>query len=317
MKKKILVTGSLAHDYIMNFPDSFKNHIMPEKIHILSVSFVADTLNKQQGGTAGNIAYTLKLLGEEPLIFSTVGNDFDQYESWLKKKKIDTTHIKHYEKELTASCHIVTDKDDNQISAFHGGAMFKNDISLKPILDTEDIGMAIVSPNGKDGMLRYVYELSETTIPFIFDPGQNIPLFSKDELKECIARSTMLIVNDYELALIEKGSGYTLETLKNMLEYVIVTLGKKGSIIHDKNNSIRIPPAKPENTSDPTGAGDAFRAGLIKGLINNTGLETAGKIGSVSSVYTVEKYGTQTHAFTMKEFNKRFKDNFGKQLKIS
>lgn len=316
MKKNVLVTGSIAYDYIMNFHDSFKNHILPEKIHVLSVSFVAERLEKQYGGTAGNIAYNLALLEEQPIVFSTVGKDFNEYKKWFDSNNIDTSHIKEFPEEYTASAHIITDDDDNQITAFHGGAMMKNDISIAHILDEQDIAFAIIAPNAKEGNIRYISELKERNIPYVLDPGQNMPLFGDEELKNAIDSTMMFIVNDYELSLAEKKTGYTKDYLINNLEYLIVTLGKEGSEIYHNGKLYKIAPAKPDNTSDPTGAGDAYRAGIIKGILHGLDIQTIGELASTVAVYTVEKYGTQTHTFTMDELKKRYKDNYNKELTL-
>lgn len=315
--KKVLITGSIAYDYIMNFDDSFKNHIIPDKIHVLSVSFVAKKLEKQFGGTAGNIAYNVSLLGEEPILFSTVGSDFTPYRSWLEKNNIELQYVEEIADELTASAHIITDQDDNQITAFHGGAMFHNEISINHIIEKEKPSFAVIAPNAKEGNMLYISELKNAGIPYILDPGQNIPLFEDNELKNAVDSTMMLIVNDYELSLVEKKTGYTKNDLIEKLEYLVVTLGAHGSEIYHNGKKHEIPAAKAKNTSDPTGAGDAYRAGIIKGLMHDMDIETMGKIASVAAVYTVEKYGTQTHSYSTEEFVQRYNENFNEKLIIT
>lgn len=311
--KKILVIGSLAYDYIMNFDDRFANHIIPDKIHVLNVSFTAKKLSKEFGGTAGNIAYNLALLNEKPSIVASVGSDFEDYKKWLKKNNIDTRFIKILPNQFTASAHIITDRDDNQITAFFGGAMLCNNFSIKNIIKEADPNLAIVAPDCKEGMLLHAQELKELKIPYIFDPGQAMPVFDKNELKELISRSKAAIFNDYEIQLFTQKTGLSIDKITNLTEYLIITLGGKGSKIYKNGKEYKIPAAKPKNESDPTGAGDAYRAGVIKGLLYGLSPDIAGRIGALAAVYTVEKYGTQTHKYTIDKFTQRYKDNFGEE----
>lgn len=314
--EKILVTGSLAFDYIMNFDDRFKNHILPKKIHLLNVSFNVKRLKKQFGGTAGNIGYNLKLLGLNPIIVGTVGKDFQDYRKWLLKNKFDLSSIKKVRNDLTASAYIITDRDDNQITSFYAGAISQTRSSIKSIIRKKKPELGIISPTDPKVFLQYATDFSELKIPFIFDPGQIIPALSKETLEYCVKKAMMLIVNDYELSLIQNKTGLTLQDLKSQLQYLIITLGQKGSVIYHRGKKHQIPPAKPKNTSDPTGAGDAYRAGIIKGLIYGMDPGTMGKTASVAAIYTVEKYGTQTHRYSISEFRKRFKDNYGFEIEI-
>ena len=314
--KNILVTGSLAYDYIMNFKERFADHILPDKVHILNVSFGVDNLSKQLGGTAGNIAYNLALLGEKPTIAATAGKDFTEYDKWLQDNNIITDHIKVLPKEYTASAHIITDADDNQITSFHAGAMLGNNGSLTDVLEKVKPVLAIVAPDCKDGMIKHAQELREAKISYIFDPGQGMPLFNKEELLSMITGSQVAIFNDYELQLFMDKTGLSRDKVKNLTKYLIVTLGGKGSIIYNDGQEYEIPAAKPKNTSDPTGAGDAYRAGIIKGLLHKLPIEVMGRIAALTSIYTVELYGTQTHRFTMEEFKERYKKNFGEELKF-
>lgn len=316
MNKKIAVAGTIAYDFIMDFPDKFGNHIFPDKIHMLSVSFVTDRLEKQFGGTAGNIAYTIKLLGQDPEIFSVAGRDFDSYEKWLKTHNISTKYITLKENDFTASAHIITDQDDNQITAFHGGPMFEDNTSPEEILTNEDISYAIAAPTAPRPMMNAIRGYNAHQIPFIFDPGQNVQLLSRDEIREALAASMITIVNDYELELVKKIAEYSTEEIIDQMDYLIVTLGKKGSMIYEKNKKTHIPIAKAQSGLDPTGAGDAFRAGILTGLQKGYDIQTSAKIAATASVYTVERYGTQTHTFTKKSFEKRYKANFNEVISL-
>ncbi|MFA5318585.1 MAG: carbohydrate kinase family protein [Patescibacteria group bacterium] len=311
---KILVSGSLAHDKIMNFPGYFKDHILPEKIHSLNVSFLVENLNENFGGTAGNIAYNLALLGEQPVILAAAGNDFDNYRDWLENNKVDVTNIKTVEDEKTAFANIMTDQADNQLTAFYPGAMKYSggDIPDELLQDS----LAIISPGYIEDMKKYPAIYRENNIPFIFDPGQQIPALGGEDLKNGINGAKVLMSNDYELDLIIKKTGWDENKILEKAEIIVTTLGEKGSQIKTKDSGFSVPPAKPENTSDPTGAGDAYRAGFIKGLAEGWPLEICGRFAGVISCYTVEKYGTQTHKFNLEEAAKRYEDNFNDQLPL-
>lgn len=316
MKKNVIVTGTLGYDYIMDFPGKFADRIMPDAIHKISLSFLVDTLSKQFGGTAGNIAYTLKLLGIEQYIVSTAGNDFTPYKTFLKKHKIPTKYIKEYEDIGTGSYFVVTDQEDNQIGSFYTGATrYAKQLTLKgfslPCKENPSINFIVVAPTEPSAMKKYVKECQELHLPYLYDPAFQIASFTAEELKEGITGATIFIGNDYEMALVEEKLGISHEELRVMVPIVITTLGSKGSIIETRRESIHIKPAKPKNTTDPTGAGDAFRAGFVAGYLRGFDLVTCGQMGSVAAVYTVETYGTQTHSFSRQEFVKRYKENFG------
>lgn len=308
--------GSLAYDFIMNFNGRFADHIMPDKIHVLSVSFLAKKLTREFGGTAGNIAYNLSLLGEKPLLLAAAGRDFKDYKKWLIVNKINIENVRIMKDEYTASAHIITDQDDNQIAAFHGGAMKCHDQSIEQLLSSDKFDLAIVAPDCKKGMIRHALELKRQKVPYVFDPGQNLPEFSGVELKNLIFGSRAAIMNDYEMTLCSRRMKMTVDKIKKLTEYLIITLGRHGSIIYHQNKKYKIPIAKPKNELDPTGAGDAFRAGIIKGLLYGLSSKEMGRIGSLCAAYTVEKYGTQTHRFTKKEFHARYFDNFKEKLSI-
>ncbi|MDO8451870.1 MAG: carbohydrate kinase family protein [bacterium] len=309
----IIVTGSLGYDYIMNFSGRFADRIMPDKIHKISLSFLVDTLEKQFGGTAGNIAYTLNLLGSSTAIVAASGKDFAPYKAFLAKHKISTRHIAQYSNVGTSSYFVVTDDDDNQIGSFYTGAMRYAKALDLPLSGKPAI--VVIAPNDPEAMRRYVRACQSRHTPYLYDPAFQIATFTPEELRTGITGSAITIGNDYEIALIEERLAISHEELRVMVPVVVTTLGPKGSIIETKTESMHIKPAKPKKVVDPTGAGDAFRAGFLAGYLRSFDLATCGQMGSVASVYTVEKYGTQTHTFTQKEFLARYTENFGTVLR--
>lgn len=314
--KNVLVCGSLAYDYIMNFKGRFGDHILPNKVHILNVSFTAENLHKLFGGCAGNIGYNLSLLKEKPTILATAGNDFNEYKLWLKKNKVDVSQIEIVSGQPTASAHVITDKDDNQITAFYGGAMLCTSLSIKKLAKKYNFELAIVSPDCKGDMIRHIKDLKNLKIPYIFDPGQQIINFTSSELRTLASGSKAIILNDYELQLFLNKAKISKEKLSDLTKYLIITLGKKGSEIYYQGKKHKIPCAKPKKDLDPTGAGDAFRAGIIKGLLYDYSVEKMGKLAALLAVYTVELYGTQTHSFTLGEFEKRYQKNFKEKIDL-
>lgn len=309
---KIAVSGSLAYDRIMDFPGNFADHILPEKIHVLNVSFCTETFREGFGGTAGNIAYNLKLLGEEPVIISQAGSDFIKYEKWLRRNKIGFSSIKNVKNDLTASAYIITDQNDNQITGFYPGAMKQE--SKYDISKIKKANYFIISPGNKEDMMNSVKVARKLKIPYIFDFGQQIAILSRAELIKGILTAKIIIANDYEIDLMLKKTGLTKKKILDKIDLLITTLGPKGSLFETKKKRIKIPIAKPKNISDPTGAGDAYRAGLIKGIIMNYPLEKVGRLAALVSIYTVEKYGTQTHHFTWSDLSKRYYKNFKEKL---
>ncbi len=308
---KILVSGSLAYDRIMSFPGSFSDHILPDKIHMLNVCFLVDGLDERFGGTAGNIAYALSMLDEKPVILGTAGKDFDGYEKWLDKNGLTREGIKRVDDEFTAGAYITTDKADNQITGFNPGAMkYTCDYDFSTV-DSEDT-LAIVSPGNLEDMQNFPKIYRENGVPFIYDPGQNIPAFNGEQLLEMIGGCKILVSNDYELEMIMKSTGKTREELLALCDSIIVTLGEQGCLVVEKNGETAVPAAKANVVEDPTGAGDAFRAGLIKGLAMGRDLVQAAHVGAVSAVYCVEQLGTQEHSYTEEEFWARYEENFGK-----
>jgi adenosine kinase len=304
-----LICGSFAYDTIMVFHDRFKNHILPDKVHILNVSFLVPSMRREFGGCAGNIAYNLKLLGGEPLPMGTVGNDFAQYAEWMDQCGISRKHLKIIEDTYTGQAFITTDMDDNQITAFHPGAMsFAHQVEVR---EADNVSIGIVSPDGRDGMIQHAQQFASEGIPFIFDPGQGMPMFNGEELMQFVDLATWVTLNDYEAQLLQERTGRELDDLANEVEALIVTLGAEGSRIYQDSTRIDIPPAKVDAVNDPTGCGDAYRAGLLYGLEKGLDWETTGRIAALMGAIKIEQHGTQNHGFTKDEFNKRYKDNFG------
>ena len=309
---RALICGSMAYDTIMVFHDQFKNHILPDQVHILNVSFLVPDLRREFGGCAGNIAYNLKLLGGDPAPMATVGKDFEPYSQWLGSCSISKQLIHCLEDTFTAQAYITTDMDDNQITAFHPGAMSMSHVRSIPMDQDFEIGM--VSPDGKDGMIQHAEQFSNLNIPFIFDPGQGMPMFDGDELLAMLEQSTWVTLNDYEAKLMQEKTGLSPELIAERVEAVVVTRGANGSHIFTKKKCFDISPAKPEKVSDPTGCGDAYRAGLLYGLQNSMDWETTGRIASLMGAIKVETHGTQNHSFSLEEFSKRFHENFDYQF---
>jgi adenosine kinase len=307
----IYISGSMAYDRIMDFPGFFSDHILPDKIHILNVCFTVNGLQEKYGGTAGNIAYSLRLLGEKPLILATIGRDYANYYQWLEINDINTEGIKIVQDEFTAGAYITTDKADNQITGFNPGAMkFKSEYSFP----SEGKAIGLIAPGNLGDMMDYAKYYKANGIDCICDPGQSLTAWNGTDLTEWIRGSAMLISNDYELELISKMTGKDKKELLGLTKTIITTLGENGSLISAINGDVAVPAAGAKEVADPTGAGDAYRAGLLKGLVTGKDLETAAKIGAVSAVYAVEKYGTQEHHFTMDEFKTRYKANFGQDF---
>ncbi len=299
----------MAYDTIMVFHDKFKHHILPEKVHMLNVSFLVPTIRREFGGCAGNIAYNLNLLGERPAIMATVGHDFEPYAQWLNSCKISTQYIKTMDSEYTGQAYITTDEDDNQITAFHPGAMnFSHENS---VVDAENITIGIVSPDGKEGMQVHAKEFVEQAIPFIFDPGQGMPMFDGEELLELLDLATYATFNDYESELMQERTGLSLEQIAKKVDALIITMGGKGSKIYTAGKCINIPSAKAKELADPTGCGDAYRAGLLYGIINEYDWEITGRIASLLGTIKIERHGTQNHKFTMESFKIRYQESFG------
>ncbi len=309
---RTLICGSLAYDTIMVFHDRFKNHILPEQIHILNVAFLVPDMRREYGGCAGNIAYNLKLLGGEPVIMATVGDDSGLYMQRLAHLGMDSGHVRHIEGTYTAQAFITTDLDDNQITAFHPGAM--NESHANRIQDARGIGLGIVSPDGRDGMLTHARQFHEAGIPFIFDPGQGLPMFSGAELLDFLRLADWCTVNDYEAKLLCERTGRDLADLAREVKALIVTLGGNGSEIYADGQRLSIPIVAPESMMDPTGCGDAYRSGLLYGIGQGWGWEKTGRLASLMGSIKIAHRGGQNHKPTRGDIAERFERTFGEVL---
>jgi adenosine kinase len=300
----IIVSGSLAYDRIMDFPGYFSEHILPEKIHVINVCFQLNSMKEKFGGTAGNIAYALALMGEKPRISATIGHDFHRYFEWLAKNGVSTEDIKIVEDEFTASAYITTDRADNQITGFNPGAMkYPSSLDFDKLNPKETL--VIVSPGNLEDMVNYPRACKARGIDYIFDPGQSLPMLDAKDVVQAIEGCRILISNDYELGLIISKTGLNKEALLSRAGAIIVTLGGLGSQVSTRDGEISIPVVKPRTVEDPTGAGDAYRGGLISGLIRGKHIEQCAKMGSVCASFAVECYGTQEYRFSSEEFNER------------
>lgn len=307
----ITVTGSLAFDHIMDFPGNFADHIMPDKIHQINLSFLVNTLKKLKGGTAGNIAYNLALLKQPVSILGTAGNDFREYNEFLKNSGVDISRIKIIPGESTSSAFIMTDLSDNQITAFYPGAMSKN---AALFLDQENL--VVIAPNDPAAMINFTNQCQTANIPFMLDPGMQLPRLAAEDLKNMIQGVTILIGNDYEINLLKEKTSLDDNQILSKVQILVTTLGAQGSTIQTKDSVMQIASAKPTQVTDPTGAGDAYRAGFLAGWTKNLDLKTCGQIGSIASCYAIEEYGTTSHKFTTHEFCARYKENFGEELSL-
>jgi adenosine kinase len=307
-----LICGSIAYDNIMVFHDRFKNHILPEKLHVLSVSFLVPEMRQEFGGCAGNIAYSMGLIGAKGLPMATVGKDFGRYGAWMEQQSMAGGHVKVIDDQFTAQAFITTDLDDNQITAFHPGAM--NLSHNNSVADADGIRIGIVSPDGRDGMVAHAAQFAEAGIPFIFDPGQGLPMFDGDDLKAFIEQASYVTVNDYEWELLTDRTGLNAKQIAEQVDALIITLGAKGAVIYTGGEEIEVPTASISKAVDPTGCGDAFRAGLLHGLMEGMDWATTGRIASLLGATVVEHAGTQNHSFTMDEFKARFNSSFGYAL---
>lgn len=307
-----LISGSVAFDNIMVFRDSFKNHILPDQIHILNVAFLVPELRREFGGCAGNIAYNLHLLGDEPIPMGTVGDDFEPYEAWFRQTGIRLDHIRRVPGTFTAQAFITTDLDDNQITAFHPGAMDQSE--LNHVHDVSDATIGIVSPSGRAGMIQHAEEFADAGIPFVFDPGQGLPMFEGEELRGFVDQATWVAVNDYEWQLLQQRTGWDEAAMRDRLDALIVTRGGEGARIHAGGSTIEIPAAPVSMLSDPTGCGDAFRAGLLYGLARGWDWLTTGRLAALLGAIKIESHGTQNHRFDQRSLADRFEAAYGESL---
>ncbi|HOA54092.1 MAG TPA: carbohydrate kinase family protein [Clostridiales bacterium] len=308
---KIIVAGSIAYDNIMEFPGYFSELIIAERIDKLNISFLVRSLKKVRGGTAPNIAYNLALTGQKAEILGTAGSDFAAYRQWLEENGVGTGLVRVREDDFTASCFINTDLSGNQITGFYPGAMaYDEQISMYDI-PMDDVSMVIIAPTEPAAMNKWCDELQRIGIPYLYDSGMQIPRLEPEDLVKGILGARIAIFNEYEYEMMHKKSGLSLEDILASVEIVVVTLGEKGSELWTNNEKVRVPAARATRVIDPTGAGDAYRAGLLKGYFEGADLERMGRYASITSVYAVEHLGATEHRYTMDEFYKRYKENFG------
>ncbi len=312
----VIVTGSIAYDYLMRFPGRFAEHILPDQLHRLSVSFLVDDMRRQRGGCAANIAFNLALLGERPRLMGTVGQDFAEYRAWLEQRGVDTSLVRDEPDLFTASFFVSTDDDGNQIANFYTGAMARaRDLSLHDLAEqeaeTSAIDLVVISPNDPSAMVKYAAECQALGIPYLYDPSQQIVRLSGEELRAGVEGSAILVVNEYEFEMLREKTCMTSEELHSAPSLAcIVTRGQAGSRIWTQKGVHDIPPAPPIHVNDPTGVGDAYRAGLIKGMGLNLPWNLIGRLGSIASTYTLEQPGPQNHSYTLADFVTRFREHF-------
>ena len=308
----VIVCGSVAYDNVMVFPGRFRDHILPDRIHMLNVAFLVPSLRRNFGGCAGNIAYNLGLLGVRGLPMATVGRDFGAYADWMRSTGVDASQLRVIDDEYTAQAFITTDLDDNQITAFHPGAM--NHSQLNRVTQVQDCTLGVVAPDGRQGMVDHATQFAEAGIPMLFDPGQGLPMFDGAELLDFIGKATWVAVNDYEGQLLCERTGLTHREIASRVRALVVTRGAEGSVIHADGREYSIPAARPDAVTDPTGCGDAYRAGLVYGLQHGLDWETTGRVASLMGAIKVAHPGTQSHSFSQDEFRDRFRAAFGRAL---
>jgi len=306
---RIVVTGSIAYDYLMSFPGKFTEHFLPEHMNRVSLSFLVDTMDKRRGGCAPNIAYTLALLGEKPQLMATAGEDFGEYRAWLEAAGVDTSLAKQIDGKFCASFFCSTDVDNNQIASFYTGAMA--DAGQLSFWTARDCGLAIISPNDPGAMVQYAEECRTLNIPFIFDPGQQCARMAGEELRDGVTGATMVIVNDYELELLRQKTGLDESDLLKLAKALIVTRGENGSSVLTRDGRVDVSAVTPDRIVDPTGVGDAFRGGLMKGMALRLPYEICARMGSVAATYALEHLGGQSHAYSWEEFKRRYEAHFG------
>jgi len=310
----IVVTGSIAFDYLMSFPGKFTEHFLPEHMHRVSLSFLVDTMDKRRGGCAPNIAYTLALLGERPMLMATAGEDFGEYRSWLEAAGVDTSRVKQVQGKFTASFFCSTDQHNNQIASFYTGAMADaGELSFRSV---DEPGLAIISPNDPGAMVSYAEECRTLGIPYIFDPGQQVARMAGDELKDGTVGASILICNDYEYEILKQKTGLDERAILEHSDALIVTRGEHGSTIITADERLNVAAVAPTRIVDPTGVGDAFRGGLMKGLAVGLPYAESAQIGSVAATYALEHLGGQSHAYSLEEFTARYERHFA-PLKFS
>jgi len=306
---KLIVTGSIAFDYLMQFPGKFTEHILAEHLQRVSLSFLVDSMDKRRGGCAPNIAYTLALLGERPYLFATAGQDFREYDEWLQAAGVDTSHVHHVADKFTASFFCSTDTENNQIASFYIGAMANaSELSLRTI---HEPGLVVISPNDPGAMVQYAEECRAMGVPFIFDPGQQCARLSGDELRDGISGARLVICNDYEFELVRQKTGMGETDVLQQASALVITRGEDGCSVYEPPSRVDIAAITPHRIVDPTGVGDAFRGGLMKGMALGKSFKESAQLGTVAATYALEHLGGQSHAYTIKEFTDRYAEHFG------
>jgi adenosine kinase len=313
---RIFVTGSIAYDYIMVFPGRFRDHILPDKMHVLSVSFLVDSLTRLRGGTGANIAYNLGLLGERPVLVGTAGDDFAEYRDWLESSGVDCSAVKVITGDHTASCFINTDLQDNQITAFYPGAMAHATEVSPAAAGATSADLVLIAPNNPVAMNRYVAECTERKIPYLYDPAMQLPRLERDDLEKGCRGARILAGNDYEFGMMAEKLGLPEAELRRIAPVTVMTLGEAGALITVGNEEYKIPPARPAKVVDPTGAGDAFRAGFVLGLTRKLSWPEVGRLASLAAVHAIEQHGTQQHSYSRRDFVARYRENFGSSVGI-
>jgi adenosine kinase len=306
----IVLTGSVAYDYLMKFPGYFKEHILPEKLESISLSFLVESMVRLRGGIAPNIAYTLALLGEHPRVMATVGEDFEDYRAWLESKGVDTTEMHVIPGEFTASFFCNTDRSNAQIASFYAGAMsYASQLSFRKLVG-ERPELVVISPNDPQAMDSYVDECQELSIPYIYDPSQQLVRMEAKSIQHGIQGALALFVNEYESFLIEKMTGMKADDIREYVRFLVITRGQDGAEVYAGDQVYRVPCAPPLHIEDPTGVGDAFRGGFLTGYLNGLSLETCAQMGALAATYCLEQHGPQGHSFTLAEFTSRFRSHF-------
>lgn len=311
-----VITGSVAYDYLMRYPGRFRDHFLPDQLDNISLSFLVDSMRRERGGVACNIAYNNKLLGGNPLIFATVGQDFGDYRRWLEQQGIDTTHIIEIADEFTASFFSNTDLDGKQIASFYSGAMLHARYHSLKDHGLESASLVLISPNDPLAMVNYALECRQIGIPYALDPSQQVARLSGEDFRTCIPGAAFLFCNEYELAIIQNKTGWGVDKIRSQVDLLIITLAERGSIIYRADESLLAPPAQPERVANPTGAGDAFRGGFFAALQAGLPLEVCGRVGSLCAVYAIESVGPTGYSFTLDEFAGRYGENFGAEPRL-
>ncbi len=307
----IVITGSVAYDYLMSYPGLYRDHILPDQLDKISLSFLAESLRKERGGVAANIAYTMRLLGQDPIVFATVGQDFGDYRQWMEENDLRTDYIIEIENEFTASFFVGSDQEQNQIAIFYTGAMAHARFHTLESHGLRDAQIVVISPNDPGAMLQFAKECKTHGIPYAYDPSQQIARLSGEELQESIPGATYLLCNEYELGMIQKKTGWTLDDIRSQVSVLVNTLGKEGSVIYCDGLEIRVPPARVNKSIDPTGAGDAYRGGLFAAVLAGLPWDVSGRVAALCGAYALEHAGTSTHRFRPAEFLSRYESNFG------